>query len=98
MRKVSAILLSLMILVSGCEFSTEYGKCVGVFSLERSQRKNPNLEYEMSVRNAVLGLVFFEMFFVPTVIWAAEATFCPYGKIEEKKLDTGIIQLIPPKF
>lgn len=59
---------------SGCRTSTDYGECIGV-----QDDKNPNLEYHVSVRNTVLGLLFIQAFMIPTAIWLFADFQCPTG-------------------
>lgn len=67
-------LLVLLAVAAGCESRTEYGECVPV----DQSHERPDLEYRISVRNAVLGVIFVEMIFPPIIVLAA-ATYCPTG-------------------
>lgn len=71
---MKAILLSLMILASGCKSSTDLGPCVGV-----ADEKNPALEYKLSIRNAFLGIFFFELI-LPPIFVLVDETYCPVAK------------------
>ena len=73
-RSKSLIALFLLILASGCESETAHGQCVGI-----SDDKDPNLTYKVSVRNAVLSVIFVEMVFPPIVMLASE-TYCPVAR------------------
>lgn len=68
------ILALVIILCAGCTTRTEYGPCVGI-----ADDKDPKLVYKISIWNAILGVVFFELI-VPPIIVLAEETFCPIGK------------------
>jgi hypothetical protein len=57
----------------GCQSETPHGPCIGVFDDE-----NPKLQYKLSVRNTVLGVIFFQTVFVPVIVLANE-TRCPVG-------------------
>lgn len=60
-------------LLAGCESSTEHGSCIGI-----QDEKDAGLQYKISVRNLVLGVVFFEMVFPPIVVGLNEF-YCPVG-------------------
>lgn len=64
------ILLSFLFL-AGCKSKTEFGECIGAFD-----DGDPKLNYKLSVRNLVLGVVFIELI-VPPIIIVAEKTRCP---------------------
>ena len=55
----------------GCQSETKYGKCVGV-----DDPKEPNLIYKISVRNAILSIVFIETLITPIVVVVNELE-CP---------------------
>jgi hypothetical protein len=67
------ILLSLTVLLSGCQTRTKYGDCVGV-----SEHQSSKLQYKLSVRNTVVGIIFVETVFVPVVV-LVNKTYCPVG-------------------
>lgn len=82
MRKRFTKFLSLFLLCfvlttsTGCfDKSTQYGDCIGAFDERR-----PDLVYRLSVWNAVNGIFWAELFFVPTAVWIADYTFCPEKK------------------
>jgi hypothetical protein len=66
----------LLLALAGCESRTDYGTCVGL-----GDKQNPKLEYKVSARNLVVGIIFFEMI-VPPVIVAVNETYCPIGPAE----------------
>lgn len=68
------LLAALALSLTGCENGTEFGECVG---LSDSQR-DPGLVYEVSTRNAIVSIIFFETLVVP-VVWALEHAYCPVG-------------------
>ena len=74
MKKLLIVAVVAASLMTSCKFETKYGDCVGLGS-----DKDPNLKYEMSTWNAIMGVVFFETVIVP-VVWLTSATFCPEGK------------------
>lgn len=59
------------IMLSGCTSSNQYGNCKGAFD-----KPEPGVEYELSVWNTVLAIVFVETIVVPVVVVANE-TVCP---------------------
>lgn len=69
-------LLSLLLLIglTGCQGSTEYGKCIGL-----GEEEKPNLEYRASTRNIILSVLFIETIFVPVVV-ALNEVYCPVGE------------------
>lgn len=67
------IMLSLLVMLSGCTSSTQYGKCIGNWDDE-----NPKLVYKVSARNIALGIIFFEMV-IPPVEVLINGTKCPVG-------------------
>lgn len=68
------ILLACALLFAGCESSTEWGACIPV---DKSGAR-PDREYQLSVQNAVLGIIFIETIFAPVIVLASE-TYCPVG-------------------
>ncbi len=70
----SAIVALFLLCLVGCESETAHGQCVGV-----SDDKDPNLTYKVSVRNAVLSVIFVELVFPPIVMLVNE-TYCPVSK------------------
>ena len=75
----SLILVAMLALLAGCESRTEYGECVGL-----ADKQSPKLEYKVSARNLVVGIVFIELI-APPVLVAVNETYCPVGKVEETK-------------
>lgn len=76
MKKFGIVLsLLTLIVVAGCQGRTEYGECLGI---QDDNLMKPNLEYRVSVRNTVLGVIFFQSIFAP-VIWLAADFRCPVG-------------------
>lgn len=76
MKKLIAVLS--LALLAGCTTRTEYGDCVGI-----GDDKNPKLTYKISVWNAVLGVIFFELI-VPPVMVVADSLYCPVGTKDGK--------------
>jgi len=71
---MKVILLSLLILIS-CTSKTEYGRCIGVSRKYEDKR----LDYDLSKRNIILGIIFFEMV-IPPVYVIVDQTYCPIGR------------------
>lgn len=69
-----AIAAALLLALAGCTSSTPYGECIGAFDQER-----PELVYKPSVRNIVVGILFFELI-VPPVVVLVDEIKCPVGK------------------
>lgn len=67
------LLVLLALLVSGCTAETPFGKCVGL-----GEEQDPDLNYRMSVKNLVLGIVFFELI-APPIYVLSEQIYCPTG-------------------
>lgn len=74
MKKIFAALA--LASLCACATETEYGDCIGVLEI-----RNPALRYEVSVRNIVVGAVFFEMVFPPVYV-ILSALQCPQGAKE----------------
>ena len=74
-RTVAAALMALTL--AGCAQHTEYGDCIGAFD-----DKRPELVYKLSVRNLVMGVLFFQLVVPPVVVLASE-TLCPVGTKED---------------
>lgn len=68
------IVLAAAVLLTGCQKRTPYGECVGAFD-----DRQPHLEYKLSTRNTVLGIIFIETVFVPVIVVANE-TVCPVAR------------------
>ena len=73
-KAIVAMLLALALFTTGCRSHTEYGECIGV-----GDEPEPELVYRVDVRNAVLGILFFETIVVP-VIWLADEFKCPIAR------------------
>lgn len=66
-------MLAVLILLCGCQTYTQYGSCIGAFD-----DRNPKLQYKVSVRNAVVAVVFIEMI-VPPIKVIVDESLCPVG-------------------
>ena len=68
---------TLMVIASltfvGCSGSNQVGKCIGLVGDE-----NPNLAYEISLRNTVWSFVGLP-FVLPPIVWATHYVKCPVG-------------------
>ncbi len=88
------MLLTLAFLIlSGCTYETEHGRCVGAFD-----EKDPALTYRLSVGNVFWGIVGFELLYPPIKV-VADATFCPVARVPKvefpwsQQLPEGVIVL-----
>lgn len=72
-KTIAALLLCSAFLTTACESENEVGTCVGV-----AQEKDPTLKYDISLRNAILGVIFVETIFAPILVLHHEA-LCPTG-------------------
>lgn len=61
--KQSGVVVLMLLMLAGCESRTKYGECIGAFA-----EKDPSLEYEMSVQNAIVAVMFSETIVVPAVM------------------------------
>lgn len=66
--------LAATLLLAGCEFNRKTGPCIGVANKEKS-----GVEYEVSVRNVIVGAFFFETLWVPVYVGLADYK-CPVAK------------------
>lgn len=71
MKKLFIVMLA--VALAGCTSQTEYGRCIGVM-----QDKNPKLEYELSIWNTAMAIIFSETIVVPVVVVANQYQ-CPVG-------------------
>ena len=71
---MKTVILACTLLLGACESSTEWGACIPV---DKSGAR-PDREYQLSVQNTILGIVFIETIFAPIVVLASE-TYCPVG-------------------
>lgn len=67
------LLISLMLMLSACTSSTEFGPCVGLNGGE-----NPKLEYKYSAKNIAIGF-FFSSLILPPIFVALDEYKCPVG-------------------
>lgn len=76
------VLAFALILTTACESSREIPtqkapqgeeiKCIGI----TEKGASPGIEYELSTRNTVVGVIFFQTVFTPIIVLAKE-TYCP---------------------
>lgn len=71
------VIACLVVLLTACTTSTEYGKCVGFMG-----KKNPKLYYELSTMNVILAAIFFETIIVPVMVFLEDLE-CPRGYADE---------------
>ncbi len=67
----NAIAALALVALAGCASETPVGKCVGII-----EERDPRLEYKLSVRNVVVGIVFFELI-IPPVVVLSDQLYCP---------------------
>ena len=72
------LILGALFLFTSCASRTDFGECVGV-----NDDRNPDLVYQVSARNVVIGVIFAEMIFPPILV-ILNQTFCPVGTKEKK--------------
>jgi hypothetical protein len=68
------IVIILTILLAGCASQTEFGPCVGI-----GDKQDPALVYKISIRNAIIGVIFFQLIAPPFFVLVDEF-YCPVGK------------------
>lgn len=96
MRKFwAAIMISVTALVAtGCESSRLIENrdvpCLGV---DDQNRRNPAYDYEVSTRNVVFGLLFFEAFFIPTIVVLLDEFYCPVTKAPDTRAALAMVNL-----
>ena len=73
MKKLFTVTAILLLTVS-CSGSNRYGECVGIDDADR----NPNLEYNLSMRNMIWSGLAIETIIAP-VLWATDYAYCPIG-------------------
>lgn len=84
MKKIGLVLAGLaLVALAGCESRTDYGSCVGI-----GQHQNPKLDYQLSVRNLIIGIITFELI-VPPIIVVSEEMVCPVGPAPVQNTGTG---------
>lgn len=71
MKRMLASLL--LMTVTSCTYSTEYGECYGLLS---ENKKDPDLIYEFDGGNVFWGLIFSETLVVPLIV-VLDALKCP---------------------
>lgn len=93
MKTFTSILLAITLATSSvaCTDNTEYGECLGI---DDEDRRDPNLVYDMSTWNVVVGVLFFSTVIVP--VWVAlDETYCPVGRKNPQETKTVYIQVAP---
>lgn len=71
MKKLAIVVL--MLSMSACTSSNQYGKCVGL-----NGNEDPKLKYEYSALNIAIGILFFG-FIAPPIYVALDELKCPVG-------------------
>ena len=74
MRKKFIALGFLLLILTGCTESTEYGECIGL-----GQDKDPELVYRLDKSNAFVAIIFVETIIVPILV-LADNIYCPVGQ------------------
>lgn len=72
MKKIMTLCLILG-LATACGTGNQYGECIGF-----ADKKNPRLEYKVSIWNAFWTFVAVETVIAP-VLWAVGFVYCPTG-------------------
>lgn len=62
-----------LLFATGCRTSNDNGVCVGVLD-----QKKPGVEYELSIRNVALAVIFSETIVIPVIV-VAKLLECPRG-------------------
>ena len=74
MRRIClAVLLAFSVGLMSCTTRTSYGECIGAF-----EDGDPALDYDPSILNIILGVIFMETIVVPVVV-VVGMTRCPEG-------------------
>lgn len=68
------ILICIALMTFSCASKTEFGNCVGI-----NDTKDSKLNYEYSVRNIAVGIIFLEMI-VPPLVVVFNKLECPVSK------------------
>lgn len=63
-------------MLAGCQSRNELGDCIGLMD-----DPDPKLHYKLSIRNVVVGGIFFQTIFAPAIVVATELQ-CPDKKVE----------------
>ena len=71
MKLITSLLLVLAL--TGCASRTEFGDCVGI-----NDKQDPRLVYKLSIRNLIVGVVFFQMI-APPIYVVVDQLYCPVG-------------------
>lgn len=66
--------LLLALSLTACTGGNQYGECVGLDEADQQ----PNLEYKISVRNAIWSFIAIETIVAP-VLWVTDFAKCPTG-------------------
>lgn len=69
--KKMAIVLAVLLVLTGCTRSNPRGQCVGVLD-----QKKPGVEYDISYWNMIIATIFVETLIVPAVV-ILKALECP---------------------
>jgi hypothetical protein len=73
MKKTAVAVVAALALLGGCTRNTNYGKCIGVQTEEVK-----TLNYDFSVKNIVIGLIFSETLIIPAIVILDDVK-CPTG-------------------
>ncbi len=68
--------LLFVLLLVGCTTHTEFGSCIGLLD-----KQNPKVEYELSVWNGFVAILFSETVVVP-IYTVAKDISCPYKEVK----------------
>lgn len=73
MKYIIIVMMICSLFMISCKSKTEYGNCIGALGTEK-----PELEYEYSMRNIILAVVFSEMI-MPPILVTLNQYKCPVG-------------------
>ena len=73
MKHLKNLVLIGSLFFTSCAYSSSYGPCIGLMD-----KPDPELNYKVSVGNAVWTVIGFELV-IPPIVWAATCVKCPTG-------------------
>lgn len=71
-----ALFLASLVILTGCTQRNSYGDCVGL-----DDKKDPKLEYKLSIWNIAMGILFMELL-IPPIVVVADELECPVGPVK----------------
>ena len=81
MKRLTALLLGTALLTTApaCKGETQHGECLG---FDDDEDRDPNLNYDISVRNAVWSVLGFETVIAP-ILFFTDYAYCPESRKTE---------------